>query len=514
MEQINLNDLFLNLNNETKKIECINNYQPRITKAVYENSILKDILKSIPQIFEEDEKKDAVKNKLKDGADVLVIQKLLEISDSLELSIIYENYLIYIFIKTYWKPISEPLFKSFLSQVAITCGIPELSAKKVATIGFLYAQFMFDAAICTKDKVSKRHKINLANGTFHVRDGESNEVSELKPHNKEDYFKYQLPFCYDPEATALLFIKYLNRVLPDIDSQNILFEYLGYIFIKNMKLEKILILYGSGSNGKSVLFEIIMALLGKENVSNFSMENLCDEKGYHRVHIESKLLNYASEFGGKINIQTFKKLVSGEPIDARSPHKEPVIIDNYCKFILNANKLPEIEHSDAFFRRQLILTFKQKISEEEKDINLAKKIIKSELSGVFNLILQGLDRLILQQGFSTSSSVEHDLMMYRKETNSVSLFLDEENWQKSTNSKTKLKDLYSNYRTYCLESGQRAFAQPNFSKRLTELGFEIQHKGTNNYTYVWVEKNEVVSEINPFSQFTTQKEFVAEILNS
>jgi putative DNA primase/helicase len=181
---------------------------------------------------------------------------------------------------------------------------------------------------------------------------------------------------------------------------------------------------------------------------------------------------------------------------------------------LNANKLPEIEHSDAFFRRQLILTFKQKISEEEKDINLANKIIKNELSGVFNLILQGLDRLILQQGFSKSSSVEHDLMMYRKETNSVSLFLDEENWKKSTNSKTKLKDLYSNYRTYCLESGQRAFAQPNFSKRLTELGFEIQHKGTNNYTYVWVEKNEVVSEINPFSQFTTQKEFVAEILNS
>ena len=83
-------------------------------------------------------------------------------------------------------------------------------------------------------------------------------------------------------------------------------------------------------------------------MSNFSMENLCDEKEHHRVHIESKLLNYAFEFGVRINIQTFKKLVSGEPIDARSPHKEPIIIHNYCKFILNANKLPEIEYSNVF----------------------------------------------------------------------------------------------------------------------------------------------------------------------
>lgn len=504
MNQINLNDIFSNFvsNNENEKTEVINNYQPRITKAVYENSILKDILKSIPIIFEEtDEKNDSGKSKLKDGGDVLIVQKLLEISDSLELSIGYENYLIYIFNKTYWKTINETLFKSFLSQVAIKCGIPELSAKKISTIEFLFSQFTFDASIALKDKSNTRQKINLANGTFHLRD-EDNEVSELKPHNKEDNFKYQLSFCYDPTATAPLFIKYLNRVLPDIDSQAILFEYLGYILTKNLKLEKILILYGPGSNGKSVLFEIIMALLGKANVSNFSMENLCDEKGYYRVHIESKLLNYASEFGGKINIQTFKKLVSGEPIDARSPHKEPIIIDNYCKFILNANKLPEIEHSDAFFRRQLILTFNQKISNEEKDINLANKIIKNELSGVFNFILQGLDRLVAQQDFSKSLVVEQDLMNYRNDTNSVSLFLDEENWKKSSSSKTKLKDLYSNYRTYCLESGQRPFSQTNFSKRLTELDIEVQRKGTNNYTYVWIEKTAIVSEIDPFLHFT------------
>lgn len=499
MEKIDLNNTFSTLfNNSNNEITSINHYQSRITKAVYDEPVLNEILYFMPRIFPETQGK----GKFEDGWDVLSIEKLLEVSDNLDSSIGYENYLIYIFTKTYWKTINETLFKSFLSQVALKCGIPTLLAKKASTCEHLFSQFMFDASILLKEKSSKVHKINFANGTFHIRINEPNEVSELKPHNKEDNLKYQLSFCYDPTATAPLFIKYINRVLPDLDSQNILFEYLGYIFTKDMKLEKILILYGSGSNGKSVLFEIIMALLGKENVSNFSMENLCDDKGYHRVHIESKLLNYASEFGGKINIQNFKKLVSGEPIDARSPHKEPIIIDNYCKFIFNANKLPEIEHSEAFFRRQLILGFNQKISNEEKDIHLANKIIKNELSGVFNIILEGLNRLISQQGFSESKSVEQDLMKYKMETNSVSLFLDEENWKKSTDSRIKLKELYYNYKNYCLESGQRSFSQNNFSKRLAELNFEIQRKSTNNYTYVWIEKIIFPNENNPFLEIT------------
>jgi hypothetical protein len=47
--------------------------------------------------------------------------------------------------------------------------------------------------------------------------------------------------------------------------------------------------------------------------------------------------------------------------------------------------------------------------------------------------------------------------------------------KKSTNSKTKLKDLYSNYRTYCF-SGQRALHNPILAKDLIELGFEIQQR--------------------------------------
>ncbi len=91
--------------------------------------------------------------------------------------------------------------------------------------------------------------VNLKNGTFEI----APENTRLRPFNRNDFITYQLPFDYDPSAKAPMFEDYLNRVLPDKDSQNILSEYLGSIFIRNstLKLEKALLLHGSGANGKS-----------------------------------------------------------------------------------------------------------------------------------------------------------------------------------------------------------------------------------------------------------------------
>jgi hypothetical protein len=92
-------------------------------------------------------------------------------------------------------------------------------------------------------------------------------------------------------------MKYLAEVLPDLSAQNVLAEFLGYVFIKNsqLKLEKALLLYGGGANGKSVFFEIVKAILGNENLSSYSLSSLTNETGYYRAEICNKLVNYASE---------------------------------------------------------------------------------------------------------------------------------------------------------------------------------------------------------------------------
>src|SRR5205085_8900623 len=189
-----------------------------------------------------------------------------------------------------------------------------------------------------------------------------------------------------------LWQKFLDEVLPDETRQMVLAEYIGYVFTR-LKLEKTLMLYGRGANGKSVVFDVINALLGAENVANYSLASLSHE--YHRAKLANKLLNYSSEISTRLEADIFKRLTSGEPVDARLPYGQPFIMSRYARLLFNCNELPrDVEHTEAFFRRYLILPFDVTMPEDQQDKRLAEKIIKSELSGVFNWVLEGLQRLL------------------------------------------------------------------------------------------------------------------------
>lgn len=491
-----------NLVNDSKTIKPIE-FQTQIRKTLFKNVMFKQILEFHEANYEEFEKKhnneDDDNGSINDEEKiVIIIEILLEILDVLDLGIGIDNYFICLYNKSCWEEVNETILKTFLIEVAIKSGIKPSKARKRRYVDALFNQFVISAALVIDNEKHDKVKINLLNGTLFI--DKKGNVS-LKEHRRDDYFKYKLLFNYDPLAIAPMFEQFLDDVLPDKQSQLVLLEYCAYIFTTNLKLEKILILYGSGANGKSVFFEILTALIGEANVSHFSMERLCDENGYYRAKLSSKLLNYASEFGKINDIQMFKKLISGEPVEARLPHKEPISVSNYGKFIFNANKLPEVEHTDAFFRRQIIIPFKNTISDSKKDINLSKKIIATELSGILNLILLGLNRLISQNGFSKSELIDEEMRTYRKDNNSVSLFLEEESWINSSKTKMLLKDFYKQYKDYCIETYQKGFGRPNFSRRLKELNYVFE-SGTNNYTFVWVEKKSDVISLDPFSEFT------------
>jgi putative DNA primase/helicase len=77
------------------------------------------------------------------------------------------------------------------------------------------------------------------------------------------------------------------------------------------------------------------------------------------------------------------------------------ILKQYAKLIFNCNELPkDVEHTNAYFRRFLIIPFDVTIPPHEQDKNLHTKIIENELSGVFNWVLEGLNRLLEQKRFS------------------------------------------------------------------------------------------------------------------
>jgi putative DNA primase/helicase len=415
---------------------------------------------------------------------VIIMHKLLELAQQKSLGVGMSNERFLYFNRIHWVQKEHSFLSSFLGEFAQKCGLEEAQQSRVKED--LLKQFKSDAEIPEFNKKPSEIRIPLKNCTIIFKNGKV-EVTGFK---MEHYSTYQLSFVYDPEAKAPIFQKFLDRVLPDRKLQYILLEFMGYCFVKGMTIEKMLLLFGSGRNGKSVVNDIIHAVFGKENVTSFSVTSLCDSKGQTRPFIENNLLNYSQEFGsGKFDLDIFKTLVSNQKIEVKKLYQNPYIIENYGRIASNCNVLPRVtENKDAFYRRLIILPFKEKIPEEEIDINLASKIISNELSGVFNMIIDGMKRLVEQNNFTYSDIVEEELRKYRNESNSVLTFLDDENYIPLKTEKVKISDFFQTYNNYCAQNNYQPFAMGKFKDQLRDAGYEISISNQGYFYFYYGKK--------------------------
>lgn len=409
---------------------------------------------------------------------VVVVNEVVRIARQNRWGICRGQIFTFIYNGAYWQTLDAGELKGFLGKAAEKMGVPEFEAKHFTFRDALLKQFESTEYLPTPSRDPEKVLINLKNGTFQIDRVSGNTLRNFRD---SDFLTYQLPFDFDPAATAPLFQKYLDRVLPDKSSQAVLAEYMGYVFIRNssktLKLEKVLMLYGSGANGKSVFFEVVNALLGGENVASYSLQSLCDQNGYSRAMIGGKLVNYSSEISGGMEADALKKMASGEPIEARLPYGNPAILEDYAKLIFNVNTLPTApEHTNAFFRRFLIIPFEVTIPEDEQDKELHSKIIRSELAGVFNWVLAGLDRLLKNKGFTPCEASDRARDAYKKESDSVALFIEDEGYRPDLINTIPLKEVYSDYKSFCAAFGYRALSIKNFSPRLKVSGFTSERK--------------------------------------
>ena len=312
--------------------------------------------------------------------------------------------------------------------------------------------------------------LNLRNGTLVVMiDG----TVELREHRKEDLFTYMLDYVFDPMADCPLWHSFLDRVLPEAESQFVLREFIDYCLMNDHRLEKMLLLYGGGLNGKSVTLEIIESLLGSMNVSYLSLSDLTTDE-VKRAGIEGKKLNISHESGKDVNPNVLKQLTSGERVLIKHLYVDPRETNNYGKFIAAFNQLPKAENTFGFFRRLIILPYEVTIPKEEIDRQLTSKL-KAEISGILNWVLAALPELMKQGEFTTSEKCEKALDQYRLQSDNVRLFYNE--ICEPSDYTTEASEIYKAYKSYCIDSSLKAVGKQKFYDRLESLAGSAEMYG-------------------------------------
>jgi putative DNA primase/helicase len=294
------------------------------------------------------------------------------------------------------------------------------------------------------------------------------ETGKVLEHSSEFGFRYILPYDYEPTAVCPRFDKFLDEVmLKDEEMKRVICEFMGYSLsgIDPVIGQKALILYGNGSNGKSVLLEVFKMLAGKGNYSTVSMGNEIN-KETGRYALSGKLFNITEETprDAMVDNTIFKALVSGGEVQARRLYCDAFDMKNYAKIIMACNALPNnYDDTNGMYRRLLIVPFKATFTEETKDVFLIDKL-RDELSGIFNLAYSGYKSFVKTNGrFTRAEQIEAQLTEYKQESHPLSFFI-EEDCNLETDGFCTSMVLYTRYKTFSETTGMRPIDIRLFSK--------------------------------------------------
>ncbi|EDO1223657.1 hypothetical protein K2V03_002135 [Listeria innocua] len=352
---------------------------------------------------------------------------------------------------------------------------------------------VFDMILLYSSEVTQLDKFNnnliaFENCAFDTKS------SVIIPHRFDNYLINSLPVKYIANEECPLFIRFLYSIFEDSKTVEFVKEFFGYCLSNETRAHKLLLNYGTGSNGKSTLFKILQSIIGKDNVSSSSFRDMATDFGLEPLL--AKKCNISNESGSDfLNSELLKSISSGDSVTVNRKNKEAIRQILPIKLIFIVNQLPLIkDESYGFERRVIILPFTKTFTASDIDVHLEEKLLL-ERSGILNFALEGLKSL-KDRGyrFQESESMLIAKKNYFGSSAPVKRFLKEKLEMKK-GSKIEKNDLRQAFVSWCDENNidSRGFGSPRkFAKGMQEAYFsehghelqEVKHSHTRYYASI------------------------------
>lgn len=332
---------------------------------------------------------------------------------------------------------------------------------------------------------SDPYLFSVRNGVVDLLNGELLEPKQSMLNSKQANCKYV------DGAQCPRFLKFMDEIfLGDTEMVQFVQRTIGMSMIGKVIEEVVIFMLGSGSNGKSVLANILFAVLGDYVVtmdSSVLMRNSRSSANEAATREKARLqgvrvaMMNELESDDVFSEKTLKELGSSEAITARNLYEKSFQFMPTHTIFLRGNHLPGVrDATNGFWRRMVTLEFKRQFEPHERDTKLAERILAEERDGVFMWMLQGcLD--FQEQGLKIPKSVQAIANQYRKDSDVIGEWI-EECCNVGEGQSVSLQSAYVNYCDQMRAVGIHAFPKLKFKKAILERKLFDVRRATGGQT--------------------------------
>jgi putative DNA primase/helicase len=324
----------------------------------------------------------------------------------------------------------------------------------------------------------------LANGTFDL------ETMELREHRSEDMLTKRIDVAYDADATAPMWMKAWGEIMPDSQLAEYVQTGVGMTAWGSTREAAFFLLHGDSGCGKSLFLSVMEAATGEYaatatasalRTSRYSEKTTTD---LHALKGARFVSTSETSEATRLDEELIKRITGGDRITSRALYQDNVTWRPTFTMWMATNHLPQISAEDnAIWRRVKPIHFPVSFFKDGRtaDVGLAERIIKNELPGVLNWIIEGARRYA-KDGLVDPINITSAVSSYREDIDPVRVFLTEAandgRIRMGPEASIKSVDLYRVYVAFCTDNSIHPMGELKFARRMTAAGYEA-HKGTN-----------------------------------
>ena len=290
----------------------------------------------------------------------------------------------------------------------------------------------------------------------------------------------RLPLRYNKQAACPNFDHWLAQVLgDDAELRRHVWEIIGYLLMTGNPLQKIILFFGEGGNGKGTLLRVIENMLGEENYSAISLHTLVEDR-FAASGLYGMTANISGDLSSRFvnEPEILKQVTGGDAITTARKYGHLFTFVPYAVPVFASNDFFRTSDTSYGWRRRWeVIEFTRKVTDYG---DFDEQNLFDEGAGIFNCGMRALRQLMDRGKFTPPALAQDATDRLHDAADPLLLWLDEdENVYRSEAARSPKDDVYQRYSRWVRRNGYQPLALGPFGPRLKQLGIRATRRMEN-----------------------------------